>query len=254
MAPMLLDHSDEEEFISKTFTICSDPSVVVSDSAPRQTKELWWLHGHPHSKRYSNPALNSLSALIRHDGVAFKGQKAFLYPLSSEPATKYGTMTWDEFDKITEGLALEYARNLKKELEEANNSQKQPTIALLGGGKTIEYFCAQLALQKLGIRILLLAESNAPSAVHHLLKTCNALAVITDLKNSDVDINGIRKIAMIETLPKCPQTKFSEVDAVRFQDYEDVWERHTFIIHSSGSTVCPCLSLMFHPENGSIDK
>jgi acyl-CoA synthetase (AMP-forming)/AMP-acid ligase II len=239
MAPMLLDRPEEEPVLPKTISICSDSSVVVSDRASRRTKELWWLHGHPHSKRYSNPALNSLSALIRHDGIVFKGQKAFLYPLSAESTTQYGMMTWDEFDNTTEILALFYAHQLSKELKEANASQKQPTVALLGGGKTLEYFCTELALQKLGIRVLLLAESNAQNALNHLLETCNALAIITDSRAASADTNGVRKIDMIETLPISSRLERSKVDAVKFQDFGDVWERPTFIIHSSGSTGMP---------------
>jgi acyl-CoA synthetase (AMP-forming)/AMP-acid ligase II len=239
MAPMLLETSRVEEITAKVVPICSDPSVVVSDKASKRTKERWWLHGHPHSKRYSDPKLVSLGALIRHDGVVYKGQKAFLYPISAEATTPYKSMTWDDFDRITESIALSYAQKLEKELTAANVSQIQPTVALLGAGKTIEYFCTEFALQKLGIRVLLLAESNALSALHYLLQTCQALAVITDSKNIRVDTNGVRKLDMIETLPQNPNTSYSEVDAVKFRDFGDIWERHSFIIHSSGSTGMP---------------
>jgi acyl-coenzyme A synthetase/AMP-(fatty) acid ligase len=154
--------------------------------------------------------------------------------------TQYEAMTWNEFDKATESLAFSYAYLLEKELQDANAAQKQPTIALLGGGKAIEYFCTQLALQKLGVRVLLLAESNAQNAMDHLLETCNALAVIMDTKSAGVDTNGVRKIDMIEVLPEdIPGNLRKEVDALKFQDFGDVWERHTFIIHSSGSTGTP---------------
>jgi acyl-CoA synthetase (AMP-forming)/AMP-acid ligase II len=236
---MLLDPSLSDAGHSKSMTICSDPSVVVSSNASRRNKELWWLHGHPHSKRYSDPKLVSLAALVRHDGLVYKGQKAFLYPVSAGSSTPYGTMTWDQFDQVTESLAFAYSRQLQDELDEANITQKQPTIALLGEGTTLLYFCTQLALQKLGVRVLLLAESNAKSALHHLLETCSALAVITDRKNARANTNGVRKLDMIEEFPKVLQTPSAEVDAVRFQDFGDIWERHTFIIHSSGSTGMP---------------
>ncbi|TVY39726.1 Adenylate-forming reductase [Lachnellula subtilissima] len=239
MAPMLLDPPLPQETTSKSVRTCSDPSVIPSGEASQRIRELWWLHGHPHSKRYSNPKLVSLGALVRHSGIAYKGQKAFLYPLTTEAATPYKSMTWDEFDRVTESIAISYAGQLENELEDANSTGKQPTVALLGGGKTIEYFCTQLALQKLGVRVLLLAEANALSALHYLLETCQALVIITDFKNSGTDTNGVRKLDMIETLPPNPATKASEVDAVKFQDFEDVWERHSFIIHSSGSTGMP---------------
>jgi hypothetical protein len=128
-------------------------------------------------------------------------------------------MAWDEFDQVTEAVALAYARQLKTELEVANATRKQPTIALLGRGITLAYFCTQLALQKLGVRILLLAESNALNALHHLLESCNALAVVTDSRNSGADTSGIRKLDMIDVLPKGIDTDCREVDLLKFQDY-----------------------------------
>jgi acyl-CoA synthetase (AMP-forming)/AMP-acid ligase II len=236
---MLIDPPPAQNIPAKSIAICSDPSVVPAENASRRTKELWWLHGHPHSKRYSDPKLVSLAALVRHDGHVYRGRKAFLYPASSEVKTPYKSMTWDQFDSVTETVALSYAYQLRNELGEANISQKQPTIALLGGGKTLEYFCTQLALQKLGVRVLLLAESNALNALHHLLESCHALAVITDSKNSSTDTMGIRKLDMFDGFPQSSDSIYADLDAVKFQDYGNVWERHSFIIHSSGSTGMP---------------
>jgi acyl-CoA synthetase (AMP-forming)/AMP-acid ligase II len=239
MAPMLIDPPPAQNIPTKSIAICSDSSVIPSDTASSRTKELWWLHGHPHSKRYSNPKLVSLAALVRHDGKVYRGRNAFLYPASSEAKTPYKSMTWNEFDSVTETIALSYAYQLRKELDEANVTQKQPTIALLGGGKTLEYFCTQLALQKLGVRVLLLAESNTLNALHYLLESCHALAVITDSKDSSTDTMGIRRLNMIEGFPQSPDSIYADLDAVKFQDSGDVWERHSFIIHSSGSTGMP---------------
>jgi acyl-CoA synthetase (AMP-forming)/AMP-acid ligase II len=239
MASVQLDPLSCTMVTTKSVSICSDPSVVVSSNASSKTKELWWRHGHPHSKRYADPELVSLAALVRHDGEMYKDQKAFLYPLTAESSTVYQTMTWDRFDQVTETLALSYAGQLQSELREANSNQSQPTVALLGQGSTLEYFCTQLALQKLGVRVLLLAESNAESALHFLLETCRVSAIITDIKNHETNTNGVRKLAMAEELPKTLQTTYDEVDAVKYQDFGDVWERHSFIIHSSGSTGMP---------------
>ena len=236
---MLIDTPLSQHVSSKSFAYCSDPSVVPSNNASKRTKELWWLHGHPHSKRYSDPKLVSLGALVRHDGLVYKGQKAFLYPASAESTTEYKSMTWDDFDSVTETIALSYAYQLRSELDEANVTQKQPTIALLGGGKTLEYFCTQLALQKLGLRILLLAESNTMNALHHLLESCQASAVIVDAKNSKIDTMSLRKLDMIDCFPQSRDYIYADLDAVKFQDFGNVWERHTFIMHSSGSTGMP---------------
>lgn len=240
MAPSRLDHSFlEETSFKKESLVCSDLSVVPSDKASKRTRKLWWLHGHPHSKRYSDPTLVSLAALVRHDGAVYKSQNAFLYPTSTTASTPFQSMTWHEFDQVTETIALSYAQNLREELQKANALQKQPTVALLGAGTTIQYFCTQLALQKLGVRVLLLAESNALDALHYLLETCQALVIITDSRNRETDTNGIRKVDMVEVLPQSPMTEYSDLDAVKFQDFGDVWERHSFVIHSSGSTGMP---------------
>lgn len=217
--------------------ICSDPSVVPSDGASKANKTLWWLHGHPHSKCYANPTLVSLGALVRHDGLTYRGQPGFLYPVGLEGL--YEAMTWDEFDRITEILAAVYAKNLREELEDANKTQSQPTVALLGGGNSVEYFCTQLGLMKLGVRVLLLAESNPTNALHHLLDSCDVSVVITDVKNAKVEMQQVRKIKMVEPLPRGSTVSTSKVEFVRFQGCGDVWERHTFIIHSSGSTGLP---------------
>jgi acyl-CoA synthetase (AMP-forming)/AMP-acid ligase II len=237
MAPAVVDHSLTDPSPLKRIPVCSDPSVVPSEGASERNKKLWWLHGHPHSKRYSNPSLISLTALVRHDGLTYRGQPGFLYPFGSD--TLYEAMNWDEFDRITENLALLYAQSFREELEDANRTQRQPTIGLLGGGNSVEYFCTQLSLVKLGVRVLLLAESNPSNALHHLLDSCDVSVVVTDSKNAKVGMQQVRKISMVENLPWNAATSSAEVDSVKFQDFGDVWERHTFIIHSSGSTGLP---------------
>ena len=239
MAPMMEDTLVSELSITKTTRVCSDLSVIPSSCASQELRDLWSLHGHPHSKRYSNLELVSLAALVRYNATKYQGVKAFLFPENSEPSTKYMSMTWDEFDRVTNNIALWYAHDLENELLAANATQSQPTVALLGEGKTMEYFCTQLALQKLGVRVLLLAESNAPNALHFLLETCDAVAVITDSKNSQTDVRFRRKIRMVEDLSCDSTASSSDVDDLRYQDFEDVWERHSFIIHSSGSTGMP---------------
>ena len=236
----MMQHQPSTEDVNLgTISICSDPLVIPSKTAPKDVHAAWFLHGHPLSTRYSNPTLISLADLVRHNGEIYKGKTAFLYPTSGAP---YESMTWDEFDSITESIALSYGLLLKAELEKANQARKQPTVALLGGGTTLEYFCTQLALMKLGVRVLLLAEGNALKAIQHLLESCRATAIITDRKNANVDARDVRKLDMIEILPEYDDdsiTSRSLVDSIRFDDDGDVWERHTFIIHSSGSTGMP---------------
>lgn len=239
MAPMYIGTPLTDVIPTKRTLKCSDPSVLPPDSAPNRIRELWWLHGHPHSKWYSDPKLISLAALVRDSGKIYGSHPGFLFPATAEPQTSYKRLSWHEFDRITESIAALYAHELLWELQQANRTREQPTVALLGRGTTVEYFCTQLALQKLGVRVLLLAESNSVAALHHLLGSCDVLAVITDRKNAGADIKHIRRILMIEELPLDVSVQQANIDAIRFQDFGDVWERHAFILHSSGSTGLP---------------
>jgi hypothetical protein len=63
--------------------------------------------------------------------------------------------------------------------------------------------------------------------------------VITDVRNAKVEMQQVRKIKMVESLPRGSTVSSSEVDSVRFRDFGGVWESHTFIIHSRGSTSLP---------------
>jgi acyl-CoA synthetase (AMP-forming)/AMP-acid ligase II len=238
-ASTLLSNPNAESSRIEAAKLRSDPSILPSDEASKRIRDLWWLHGHPHSTRYADPSLISLAALVRHAGRVYERQTAFLYPVRAEATTPYQAMTWDEFDATTDRIALSYAYEFQAEICRANATQKQPTIALLGAGRTLEYFCTELALQKLGLRILLLAESNSQDGLHHLLGSCEVLAVITDLKNAATDTNGIRKVPMIDEIPQYPEIRSTTMAEIKFQDFGDVWERHTFIIHSSGSTGMP---------------
>lgn len=122
------------------------------------------------------------------------------------------------FAPIEQSILDAYARTLREELEDANKTQRQPKIGLLGGGNSMKYFCTQLALTKLGVRVLLLAESNPTNALHHLLDNCDFSVVITDSKNAKVRMQQVHKIEMIESLPKAATTSSAELDSIRFQD------------------------------------
>jgi acyl-CoA synthetase (AMP-forming)/AMP-acid ligase II len=216
-----------------------DPLVELSPNAPQATKEFWFQNGHPHSKRYSNPELVSIGAIIRYNATVYQDMTGFLYPSAADNGATYMPITWGEFDDITETVAAMYAHLLTQELAGSKTTAEQPTVAMLGTGNTVEYFITQMSLQKLNMRVLLLASGNSAEAIRHLLSKCNALAVIVDSRLASVDTNGVRKIPMVETIPSPNSTARRSVDAMRYKNNGDPWERQTFIIHSSGSTGPP---------------
>ena len=222
---------------SVTEAVCSDPMVTVSPQASEKTKELWYLHGHPHSKRYSDTSLVTLGALVRHNAKVYKDDVAVLYPTPTG-GDGYSRLSWGGFDQATESVAVLYGRQLKRELAESKTSGKQPTVALLGSGTTIEYFITELALQKLNVRVLLLAETIALDALHHLLNICEVKAIIVGSKSAAAYSGDIRKLELVEDISHLDQVAEEEVTAMAFED-DNPWERHSFIMHTSGSTGMP---------------
>ncbi|MCJ1404104.1 hypothetical protein MMC11_007329 [Xylographa trunciseda] len=224
----------------KTVPSCSDPSVMVSDDAAKKTKELWYLHGHPHSTRYSNPKLSTLGALVKHNGQVFHDQVAFMYPVSNKSDTTYIPVAWNQFHQVTNRLAMNYGHLLQSEITKGRSNLNQPTVALLGGGTTLEYFCTQIALQKLNLRVLLLADRSPIDVIRTLLVKCQVVVIIYDLRNAELVSKSVRGVPMIKmSLLLDDPVPENEIEGLRFDDNLDPWERHSFILHSSGSTGPP---------------
>ena len=220
---------------------CSDPSVMVSEDASERTKELWSLHGHPHADRYSNPKLVSLSALIEYNAANFQDQTAFLYPVSNEKETSYKSLTWDQFHAMTDLLAWRYAQELRNELLSAKERKTQPTVALLGVGTSLQYFATQMALIKLNMRVLLLADKNSIEAIRTLIAGSHATVLMTDSQNAKTGIEEVRMFPMLEDYIDFSELGKFNLQSVRYEDDGDPWQRHTFVLHSSGSTGPPKL-------------
>ncbi|KAL8804946.1 MAG: hypothetical protein Q9182_002256 [Xanthomendoza sp. 2 TL-2023] len=215
-----------------------DPEVFVSDDAPEDTKKLWSLHGHPYSHRYSDPSLNSIPALVAYAAATYKQKIAFIYPLSEAVDSPYASVSWEGFDKITDSVAALYSEQLQSELTLANASKTQPTVALRGRGTGIEVYITVVALQKLNIRILFLTSALLPKIVQTLCDRCSALAVIIDAEYSAEPLPNTRKIPLIEDPFGLPPST-SSTSIIRFEDNLDPWNRHSLIVHSSGSTGVP---------------
>ncbi|KAL9576713.1 MAG: hypothetical protein Q9212_006874 [Teloschistes hypoglaucus] len=215
-----------------------DPEVFISEKAPEATKRLWELHGHPYSARYSDPSLNSIGALVKYAAKTYKNQTAFLYPLSEKIDSYYALVTWEDFDRMTDTVASNYSEQLHDILSEANTTGVQPTVGLLARGTGIEFYITVVALQKLNIKTLMFFSALTPEIIQTLFDRCGALALISDAEYAATPLSAARKISMIEdpfTLPTSKPTSLT----LRFEDNLDPWDRHSIIIHSSGSTGVP---------------
>ncbi|KAL1631005.1 putative NRPS-like protein biosynthetic cluster [Neofusicoccum ribis] len=215
----------------------TDPSVLPPEDADERLKKLWNLHGHPHSARFANPELTSLAALVRYNAAVQPSQAAFLYPTGDS----FTIVSWQDFDKLVTAAATHYAQKFQREIDGANECAKQPTIALLGNGNTIDYLVTQIALVKLHIRVLLLSNKNAPAARDHLINVCDAVGIIADESNAAVlSAEGfpqphVNLIALKELETAGNPAKEAPPGFVT----DDEWNLQAMIIHSSGSTGLP---------------
>ncbi|EMC98541.1 hypothetical protein BAUCODRAFT_23288 [Baudoinia panamericana UAMH 10762] len=206
-----------------------DERVLPSED---EIKTYYWEHGHPWSDTYDNPDLISLPSLLQYNANRRPEQVAFLRPLKDS----FVKVTWREFNSAVNTLARHYSSALDVQLNEAIKVDQQPTVALLGTGHTIGYFATQLALLKLGIRVLLLSPSNADVATNHLLTVCNAVAVVSQA-NLQSAVHGLH---VVELVPFEQSIAHGANDvSILAYNARDVWNSHSLIIHSSGTTGLP---------------
>ncbi|TQN64812.1 Adenylate-forming reductase Nps9 [Colletotrichum shisoi] len=194
-----------------------DPMVFPSPSADKRLRELWYMHGEPHSTKFSNPKLTSVAALVEHNAATQPSQPAFIYPVGNS----FDILDWAQVHQLSCKASEYYGEQFHGQLDAANETGQQPTFALLGTGSSISYLIAQIALSRLRVRTLLLSNENSAETRHHLLKVCNAVAVIL------VGLNELQRR--------------SDMDEKTLAAYEtnDEWNLHSMIIHSSGSTGVP---------------
>lgn len=184
--------------------------------------------------RYDNPNLSSLPALVSYNASKRPHDIAFLHPVG-ESFTK---TSWKDFDCIVGSLAASYSQAFEQQIIDGMRHSRQPTVALLGSGHTFDYFATQLALLKLGLRVILLSPGNAIVARDHLLQTCDAVGLVVQsnlLANSgDVEMPVVIMLAAPTPLTSNERnTAFPRFEPV------DVWNSHSLIIHSSGTTGLP---------------
>ena len=149
----------------------------------------------------------------------------------------FATITWRQFDHVAEYAAAQYSQAFLNEIESSLATESQPTVALLGSGNTFRYWVSQIALLKLGVRVLLLSDKNAEAARNHLLQTCKAVGIVVEqkclLSVQGLDMPIVPCVPVSLTWDLEPVAKFT-----RFTS-KDVWNQQALIIHSSGSTGMP---------------
>ncbi|KAK2729501.1 ochratoxin a non-ribosomal peptide synthetase [Colletotrichum kahawae] len=216
----------------------ADPTVFPAPDSDERLRELWYMHGDPHSTKFSDPNLTSIAKLVEHNAATQPSQPAFIYPVKDT----FSVLDWSQLHRLCRQAAAHYSRRFRKELETSNERRQQPTIALLGTGNAIDYLITQISLNYLHVRSLLLSNKNAPDNRDYLLRVCDAVAVITDKANEASlfgDTGCGSPVVELITLAELQQS--GEVISEDFHVFEtsDEWNLQSMIIHSSGSTGVP---------------
>ncbi|KAL8765726.1 MAG: hypothetical protein Q9209_007291 [Squamulea sp. 1 TL-2023] len=214
-----------------------EPEVYVSTDAPEATKKPSLLNGHPYFNGYPDPPVNSIHALVEYAATTYKQDTAFVYPLRVKEDSS-GSISWEDFHRITDVVASIYSEHLWAELAHANSTRIQPTVLLLGRGTGIEFYNTMVGLQKLNIRILVVSCTLSPVQMQALYDRYGAVAVIVDEEDFATSLSVARKIRLIEDPFDAPES-ITPITATRFEDGLDPFHRHSVIIHSSGSTGVP---------------
>lgn len=177
--------------------------------------------------------MTNLPSLLDYNAKTRRNEIGFLCPEENT----FRKVSWIEFNNLVRALAASYANVFHAQLVSGITNAKQPTVALLGVGHTFQYFATQLALVRLGLRVLLLSPSNAPAARDHLLDACDVVGVVAEeqLLQTVQDLD----MPVAKLLSQPTAESFTEgKDMLAFAP-TDSWNSHSFVIHSSGTTGLP---------------
>ncbi|KAI7554322.1 male sterility protein [Hortaea werneckii] len=219
--------------LEKTSSRSSNDSVLPSATADKRLKAFWCEHGHPYSDKFADSSLTSLPSLLEYNAKTRGNEIGFLYPEENT----FRKVSWIEFNDLVKALAASYADVFNAQVVAGIANAKQPAVALLGVGHTFQYFATQLALVRLGLRVLLLSPSNATAARDHLLDACDVGGIVAEeqLLQTVQDLNmPVAKLLSRPTAESLTGVK----DVLAFVP-TDPWNSHSFVIHSSGTTGLP---------------
>ena len=117
---------------------------------------------------------SSLGGALQYQSEIQPNKLALLYPDPNENYTKYASLTYEEYNNITNHLAKQIFNSFP-----SFSSDERITCALLAGGR-IEYLLSEYALLKLpNVIIFPISTRNSQSAIEHLLKETQTTLLLT---------------------------------------------------------------------------
>jgi acyl-CoA synthetase (AMP-forming)/AMP-acid ligase II len=117
---------------------------------------------------------SSIAGALQYQSEIRPNKPALLYPDPNENFTKYASLTYEEYNNITNHLAAQIFNSFS-----SFSSDERITCALLAVGG-IEYLLSQYALLKLpNVIIFPISTRNSQSAIEHLLKETQTNLLLT---------------------------------------------------------------------------
>jgi acyl-CoA synthetase (AMP-forming)/AMP-acid ligase II len=117
---------------------------------------------------------SSIAGALQYQSEIRPNKLALLYPDPNENFTKYASLTYEEYNNITNHLAAQIFNSFP-----SFSSDERITCALLAVGG-IEYLLSQYALLKLPNVIMFpISTRNSQSAIEHLLKETQTTILLT---------------------------------------------------------------------------
>ncbi|KAI7283461.1 male sterility protein [Hortaea werneckii] len=219
--------------LEKTSSRSPNDSVLPSATADKRLKALWHEHGHPYSDKFADSSLTSLPSLLEYNARTRGNEIGFLSPEEN----RFRKISWIEFNDLVKALVASYSDVFHAQIAAGIATAKQPTVALLGVGHTFQYFATQLALVRLGLRVLLLSPSNATAARDHLLDACDVVGMVAEEQFLQTVQDLEMPVTKLLSRPTAESVS-GQKDVLAFVP-ADFWNSHSFVIHSSGTTGLP---------------
>ena len=199
-----------------------------------------------------NLPYSSIAGGLQYQSKTRPNNRAILYPDPNKNFIEYASLTYKQYDNVTNHLADKISHHL------SSYSMEEPiTCALLAVGG-IEYLLSQYSLLKLSNVIMFpISARNSPAAIEHLLKETKSKLLLTTsvyfpiIKTIQEEQNQLKDLTVllldselfqIDELLKNKDIEYRNTSKFlkdRINKSEEELNQVVVILHSSGSTSYP---------------
>ena len=120
---------------------------------------------------------SSIAGALEYQADARPEERAILYPDPGTHSTEYASLTYRQYNNVTNHLAEKIVKHLPPSYSSTSNELVTCGLLAVGG---LEYLLSQFALLKLANVIMFpISARNSPAAVEHLLRETKTALLLT---------------------------------------------------------------------------